>query len=70
MARFTIKRQRPYNAADRYPWKLKDAERPYYLGQFASLRLALAAIDARMKLEREVERERLDNYLRWLQIAV
>lgn len=45
MARFRIKRQRPYNAADRHPWKMRDAARPHYLGQYASLELALAAVD-------------------------
>lgn len=51
MARFKIKRQRPYNAADRYPWKMKDATRPAYLGQFPSLDAALESIDRTVRRE-------------------
>ncbi|UYL87167.1 hypothetical protein QEH40_gp46 [Microbacterium phage OscarSo] len=51
MARFKIKRQRPYNAADRYPWKMKDATRPHYLGQFPTLELAIESIDRTMRRE-------------------
>lgn len=51
-ARFRIKRQRPYNAADAYPWKLRDAERPVFLGSYPSLERALRAADDRVRLER------------------
>lgn len=50
-ARFRIKRQRPFNAADLYPWKLRDASRPAFLGQYASHALAIAAIDAKLSIE-------------------
>lgn len=53
MARFRIKRQRPYNAADRSPWKVKDAERPHYLGHYATFELALASCEAILHRERD-----------------
>lgn len=55
-ARFRIKRQRPYNAADAYPWKLKDAMRPAFLGSYPSLERALDAIDARLSQETGIPR--------------
>lgn len=50
-ARFRIKRQRPYNAADARPWKMKDASRPAFLGQYATHALALAAVDRKLSEE-------------------
>ena len=41
MTRFTIRR----SAATAYPWTLRDAARPMFLGQYASHSLAVSAAD-------------------------
>ena len=53
MARFTVTKRRPHCAVDPYPWTLRDAERPLFLGRYPSMQRAVASANRLVALERE-----------------
>lgn len=54
--RFRIKRSKPFDPTESRPWKLADASRPAYIGNYATHAAALRAIDDKVRDERGLPR--------------
>ena len=57
-ARFRVKRHK-LDVVTRSPWVVRDRERPAFVGQYATLALAIRAIDNTVRRERGMP-DRLD----------
>lgn len=50
--RFRVKRAKPFDPQQPHPWKMKDASRPAFLGQYSTHALAMRAIEEKLASER------------------